>query len=223
MTFYLSRFVRDDVSMEQFIDGLLDFLKHSVQDPQNNIGELDKSLRDMLEHKLLCSHNPRAGLMFMKPSAAAHILQHPYLMQLLFYPRVFERKHEWSTCYLSPISRRLCQQSAFCKLPSIYSKYGREIDSSRHIIYLSTIDYFFMSFIAYPVIVGRDIPKILNALYSSYKYAQDMSSHPNSNYFDWFWFKRIHLYYAQIFDYYLRLFVPHTPQDVLFIIIASAD
>eukprot|EP01084_Bolivina_argentea_P266886 452855_1 len=210
--------------MEQFIDGLLDFLKHSVQDPQNNIGELDKSLRDMLEHKLLCSHNPRAGLMFMKPSAAAHILQHPYLMQLLFYPRVFERKHEWSTCYLSPISRRLCQQSAFCKLPSIYSKYGREIDSSRHIIYLSTIDYFFMSFIAYPVIVGRDIPKILNALYSSYKYEQEMSSHPNSNYFDWFWgsdevdeipinpFKHIHLYYAQIFDYYLRLFVPHTPQ-----------
>ena len=101
MAFLLSRYVRNDVSLQTFCEGFDDFIKCSIKDPQNNIGELDKSMTSMLETKILNAHNPREGLMFVNASIASQILMHPFLIQLLFYPRVFQKKHGWPTAYLS--------------------------------------------------------------------------------------------------------------------------
>ena len=101
MTFYLSRYVRDEVSMEHFIEGLQEYLKHAIKDPQNNVSELDKSIEAMLSNKIYSVMRPALGLMYQFPPKAAEILTNPYLIHLLFYSRIFQRKHEWLMCYLS--------------------------------------------------------------------------------------------------------------------------
>ena len=114
------------------------------------------------------------------------------------------------------------------KLPSIYSKYGREMDINRGVLYLSTCDYFFLSFICYPIAIGPQIARLLNQIYSSQKWKQEYDFNkkqqttlksilsqilptykqeltltiPQNP------FKAINWCYGRIFDHYLNMFVP---------------
>eukprot|EP00484_Ammonia_sp_Unknown_P019402 CAMPEP_0197039662 /NCGR_PEP_ID=MMETSP1384-20130603/16457_1 /TAXON_ID=29189 /ORGANISM="Ammonia sp." /LENGTH=879 /DNA_ID=CAMNT_0042470301 /DNA_START=62 /DNA_END=2698 /DNA_ORIENTATION=- len=242
MTFYLSRYVRDDISFENFIDGLQEYLLYAIRDPENNISELDKSIEPMLTSKIFSDHRPTFGLMYHHPTIAAAILQHSYLMYLLFYSRVFQRKHEWPICYLSPISKHLLRQNLLNKLPSIYIKYGGDIDLHRGTIYLSTCDYFFVSVICYPLKIGPQIPRILNQHFSSTKWKehQKLATKQKQSFLAQFVsdivgslspgnqlsddlhafsipenpFTNIHHCYANVFQFYLNTFLPSNANEM---------
>ena len=77
------------------------FMSFAVQDPANNVAELDKAIPGMLDRKLFSIHRPRSGLMFKRPEMAAAILTNPQFIELLFYERITPKKHEWPVQALS--------------------------------------------------------------------------------------------------------------------------
>ena len=85
------------------INRLNQYLSYSIRDPSNNISELDKCIESMLNNKIFSPQRPSLGLMYHSPTISRDILQSLQLIRLLFYPRVMQRKHEWSIIYLSPI------------------------------------------------------------------------------------------------------------------------
>jgi len=253
MTFYLSRYVlNNDIKPGEFVDALREYLMVAVRDPSNNIAELDNCIESMLSNKILSERRPALGLMYNEPKQTTAILTSTYLLYLLFYSRVFQRKHDWEICYLSPISQHLLRQNVLNKLPSIYAKYGGEIDLNRQTIHVSTCDFFFMSFVCFPLKIGPLIPRLLTQIYSTHNLVEGgkspsssssssssslhESSTPSSSSAS-FWhqlfsaftiatsssgsndtgaklvlpdnpFKRMHHFYARIFNFYLQTFVP---------------
>jgi len=177
MSYYpLSRYVRDEVTLEEFVEGFHKFIAFAMQSlsdhtiAANNLSELDKAIPGMLESKVLSTGHPRHGLMFKDPKMAALILRNPYLLQLLFRQRISPKKHEWPTHMLSPISRHLLSQSNWDQLPVIYKRFGRELDASRSTVSLSTPDFLIMSVLSYPLQIGPQIPQILGDINASYRH-----------------------------------------------------
>ncbi len=124
-------------------------------------------------------------------------------------------------CFEQTISRHLIQQNLISSLPSIYTKYGREMDVNRGIVYLSTCDYFFVEFVSYPLVIGPLIPQILNDIYSAHKQSMQMAEQQSM----WWPMKQsqrqslppnpfkasINGWYCRVFGDYLDLFLPRTP------------
>ena len=190
------------------------YLQNAMRDPDNNLKELDNNLEEMLKNKIFSPHRPSLGLIYESPATAHEILTSHQFIHLFFHSRVFHKQHQWDTQFLSPISRLLIRKNLFDKLPSIYTKSGREIDIQKTSILLTTCDYFFMSFIVYPIIIGPEIPRLLNQIYTSKRWKHQKETNdddltkfkiPNNP------FKMINNVYSYIFKHYLDTFLPRFP------------
>ena len=77
------------------------FMSFALEDPPNNLAELDKAVPGMVDRKIFSIHRPTEGLMFVDAENAVLILQNEYLVHFLFQSRISPKKHEWSTHNLS--------------------------------------------------------------------------------------------------------------------------